>query len=245
MVLFKRNKIIDVFCFFPVCIKNQIIRINNQKRELTSAFTLKHFLPLHPFSVTAGSNSYCPGREVLWSLTYKPRTESPHWLRFPPWLRWGWGRWPASANMYCSSCVCECLHGDEFRCLEAYVVLCSSSEACPGFRRLSLRPGRGAQLHAGCEVSGTPQCPPAAGGAWWSSLSSARGSTLGWAGLLCVWDAAAGGDGWLLGGSGGASHGPGWAPPAAEVFWFSLVPWKVKIGYAPWSVLANFLYAFR
>ena len=77
MVLFKRNKIIDVFCFFPVCIKNQIIRINNQKRELISAFTLKHFLPLHPFSVTAGSNSYCPGREVLWSLTYKPKNRKP------------------------------------------------------------------------------------------------------------------------------------------------------------------------
>lgn len=80
MVLFKRNKIIDVFCFFPVCIKNQIIRIKNQKRELISAFTLKHFFPLHPFSVTAGSSSYCPGREVLWSLTYKVLTE----LRPPP-----------------------------------------------------------------------------------------------------------------------------------------------------------------
>lgn len=45
MVLFKRNKIIDVFCFLSICIKNQIIRINNQKRELISAFTLKHFLP--------------------------------------------------------------------------------------------------------------------------------------------------------------------------------------------------------
>ena len=43
IVLFKRNKIIDVFCIFPVCIKNQIIRINNQKREIISAFTLKHF----------------------------------------------------------------------------------------------------------------------------------------------------------------------------------------------------------
>lgn len=45
MALFKRNKIIDVFCFFSVCIKNQIIRIKHQKREITSAFTLKHFFP--------------------------------------------------------------------------------------------------------------------------------------------------------------------------------------------------------
>lgn len=58
MVLFKRNKIVQVFCFFPVCIKNQIIRVNNQKREVISAFTLKHFLSLHSFSVTAGFNSY-------------------------------------------------------------------------------------------------------------------------------------------------------------------------------------------
>lgn len=57
MVLFKKKESIDEFYLFPVCIKNQIIRINNQKREIISTFTSKHFHSLHLLSVTAGFNS--------------------------------------------------------------------------------------------------------------------------------------------------------------------------------------------
>lgn len=58
MVLFRKKiKTIDKSYIFPVCMMSQIIRINNQKREITSAFTLQHFLSLHLLSVTAGFNS--------------------------------------------------------------------------------------------------------------------------------------------------------------------------------------------
>lgn len=123
MVLFRTK--LHVYSVSSVCIKNQIIRINNQKREVTSTFTLKHFFPLHLPSVTAGFSSCCSVKKSCSPQPNQPSIWSPHELHFPS---------HSSRTMEVYLCLpmctvaprCACFHVNEFRCLEVCVVHHSS-----------------------------------------------------------------------------------------------------------------------
>lgn len=124
MVLVKRNKIISVFCFFPVCIKNQIIWINNQNREVISVLTSKHFLSLHLLSVTAGFNSSALAEKSCRPYLTNQRTESPHWAPFPFSDSSGIMEGKLFLPICTVALLCVCFHVNKFRYLEAYMVLC-------------------------------------------------------------------------------------------------------------------------